>query len=68
MAEFDRLRDPAVLDALFEETEKKGLRFLCREDPDFPEEFLALPDPPAGIYVQGRLPKTDQQKVSIVGS
>ncbi len=68
MAEFDRLRDPAVLDALFEETEKKGLRFLCREDPDFPEEFLALPDPPAGIYVQGRLPKPDQQKVSIVGS
>ena len=68
MAEYERLRDPALLDGLYEETEKKGLRFLCREDPDYPEEFLTLSDPPAGIYVYGALPEKSQPKVSIVGS
>ncbi len=68
MAEYERLRDPALLDTLYEQTEKKGLRFLSREHPDFPEEFLQLPDLPAGIYVRGELPGKTQQKVSIVGS
>lgn len=67
-ADFDRLNNPALLQECWEEVQERDVRFISRADSDFPEGFLQLPDPPAGIYVRGKMAPEEMPKVSIVGS
>ena len=48
--------------------EDKEIRYICALDKEFPEKLKYIPDPPAGIYVRGRLPDDKKPTVSIIGS
>ena len=45
---------------LMELNEKRGIRFLSRETPDYPKRLLILKDAPYGIYVKGAVPGFEQ--------
>lgn len=44
------------------------IRYITRFEEDFPEKLRFIPNPPAGIYVKGRLPDPGKKTVSIVGA
>lgn len=48
--------------------EAKGVRFVSRIDPDFPEKLKNIPGAPFAIYVKGALPDPAIPSVSIVGA
>lgn len=56
----------------FEEENKKlkekGVRFVSRVDPEFPDRLKDIPNAPFAIYVKGQLPDPDKPSVSIVGA
>ena len=45
-----------------------GIRFITRQDRDYPEKLKPYPGQPYGLYVRGRLPKEDVPSVAIVGA
>ena len=46
-----------------------GITVLSYDDPDYPERLMELSDPPAVLYVKGRLPDLDSRlAVAIVGT
>ena len=47
---------------------QKGIRFVSREHPGFPERLLEIPDSPGGLFVKGRLPEENRVSVAIVGA
>ncbi len=48
--------------------EAKGVRFVSRIDPEFPEKLKNIPGAPFAIYVKGALPDPAVPSVSIVGA
>ncbi len=48
--------------------EAKGVRFVSRIDPEFPEKLKNIPGAPFAIYVKGALPDPAIPCVSIVGA
>ena len=44
------------------------IRYIRKEDREFPEKLLELPDCPNGIYVRGKLPDPKKKTVAIVGA
>ena len=48
--------------------EAKGVRFVSRIDPEFPEKLKNIPGAPFAIYVKGALPDPEIPSVSIVGA
>ncbi len=44
------------------------IRYISRMDPEFPKKLNDIQDPPAGIYVKGRLPDESIKSVAIVGA
>jgi DNA processing protein len=46
----------------------EGIRYISREDQEFPERLLELHDCPKGIYVRGNLPDPEKKSVAIVGA
>ena len=46
---------------------EKEIRFLKREDKNFPKELLETPWPPKGIYIKGEM-ESAAPKVAIVGT
>lgn len=56
---------------LWEEYKKmteQGIRFLLREDADYPKRLLHIPDAPYGIFLKGHLPHEDKLSVAIIGA
>ena len=49
-------------------TMENGIRYIRKEDDDFPEKMLELADCPEGIYVKGELPDPKKKTVAIVGA
>lgn len=47
---------------------EKGIRFVSRIDPDFPEKLKNIPRAPFAIYVKGKLPDPQVPSVAIVGA
>lgn len=45
-----------------------GIRYISREDKEFPGKLLELYDCPKGIYVRGNLPDPAKKTVAIVGA
>lgn len=45
-----------------------GVRAVFPEDAEYPDPLRQIPDPPAVLFVQGRLPPGDTPAVAIVGS
>lgn len=48
--------------------EHKGVRFVSRIDPEFPEKLKDIPNAPFAIYVKGDLPDPALPSVAIVGA
>ena len=46
----------------------KDIRYIRKEDKEFPEKLLELHDCPKGIYVRGELPNPAEKTVAIVGA
>lgn len=44
------------------------IRYISREDEDFPQKLLTLSDCPQGIYVRGELPDPQKKTVAVVGA
>jgi len=45
-----------------------GIEIICRDDDDFPEWLLNIPDPPLILYVKGRTATLKSPGIGIVGS
>lgn len=56
------------LGELAEELENKKIRYYWAGDPEYPERFRLVDDPPFGIYVKGHLPEEKRPAVGIVGT
>lgn len=48
--------------------EQHGVAIICREDADYPAALANTTDPPAVLYVRGRLERADAVAMAIVGS
>ncbi len=51
-----------------EKLKEKGIQFISRIDPAFPEKLKNIPNAPFAIYVKGRLPDPNIPSVAIVGA
>ena len=45
-----------------------GIRIIPYSDESFPEKLRTIPDPPACLFVKGKLPDNNKPSVSIVGA
>lgn len=61
-------RDDAGVENEIKRAKECGVRILCREDADYPQPLLHVPDPPTCLYVRGELQPTDSVAVAIVGT
>jgi DNA processing protein len=60
--------DPAGVARALDRAEAVGATVLTRFDPTFPSQLLTLPDPPAVLFLKGRLELLDRPAVAVVGS
>ena len=67
-AQYEEFRDESRLGRLWEAMEQKGIRYLSREDEDFPDKLLSVEDAPYGLFFRGPLPDFRSPSVGIVGS
>jgi DNA processing protein len=52
----------------YESLLKKGIRFVSRENPEYPEELRQLEGGPYGLFVKGGLPVSKTGKIAVVGA
>lgn len=52
----------------WERLQRDNIRLLCLNDPDYPANLAAIPDPPAALFVRGSLEPRDLVAVAVVGS
>lgn len=50
------------------ELEQRGIRFVCKEDSDYPGRLRDIPDAPFALYYYGDLPAEDSPTLGIVGA
>jgi DNA processing protein len=48
--------------------QKQGIDLLCLNDPQYPANLAAIPDPPVVLFVKGSLEARDLVSVAVVGS
>lgn len=48
--------------------EKRGVRFICWDSPEYPDRLRHIYDPPLGLYLIGRLPDFTKPVLAVVGS
>ncbi|MCR5156986.1 MAG: DNA-processing protein DprA [Butyrivibrio sp.] len=48
--------------------QEKGIRFISRIEPDFPEKLKNIHNPPFALYVNGHLPDPGKPSVAIIGA
>ncbi|WP_313951549.1 DNA-processing protein DprA [Accumulibacter sp.] len=58
----------AAVDQALAWSEKPGQQILHLADPEYPQTLLQIPDPPALLYVRGRLDLLNAPALAIVGS
>lgn len=52
----------------YEKLEKKKLSFYPCYHPSYPERLTRIPDPPAGLFVKGRLPREESLSIAVIGA
>lgn len=45
-----------------------GIRLVAQIDPEYPEQLLAIHDPPLALYVKGEFKSRDKRAIGVVGS
>lgn len=48
--------------------QRRSIRFVWQEDPEYPMRLRRISDPPFALYVRGEIPDNNQPAVAIVGS
>jgi DNA processing protein len=48
--------------------QKDGIQLLCLDDPQYPVNLAAIPDPPVALFVKGSLEPRDLVSIAVVGS
>ena len=61
----NRVKDPHKM---YRELLESGIRFVTRDDSEFPQKLRDIPDAPLALYVKGRMPDPDVPSVAIVGA
>ena len=56
------------LDKMVNELYSKNIRYISRNNIEYPELLKEIPDPPLGLYIIGKMPDENIPKVSMVGS
>ncbi len=51
-----------------DEINRRGIKLICFNDPDYPENLATIHDPPPVLFVQGELSVRDVVSVAVVGS
>ncbi len=66
----EKLRDPAMIPQAKQmewlERPENSVLTVCQEN--YPEHLMELPDPPAVLFVSGRLQKRDKEGAALIGS
>lgn len=52
----------------YDKMERLGIRFLLREDTEYPERLKVIPDAPYGIFYRGKLPREQGISVAVIGA
>jgi len=65
---FIHVRDEINPDFLIDLIKKQGFSVIRRIDPEYPELLKNIYDPPALLYVYGKLPTSDIAHLAVVGS
>jgi DNA processing protein len=66
---FDALSESAKqVDEEIEKAHALGVGLICRDDAEYPALLKHIPDPPAVLYVRGKLEPRDLNGIAIVGS
>ena len=60
--------DPAAVDRQFERADAVGARLVALADEEYPPLLREIYDPPAFLWVRGRLAAEDERAVAIVGT
>lgn len=68
LEELEKLRKGWNLPEEFERLKEQGIRFITREDAEYPKRLKQIPDAPYGIFYKGRLPEDDVLSVAVIGA
>ncbi len=52
----------------FHKLSQKGIQFIIREEEDFPESLLQIPNAPDFLFYKGSLPREDALSVAVIGA
>lgn len=52
----------------YQKLKEKGIHFFPYAHPDYPAALRKIPDPPAAVYVRGRLPDPCCRTVAVIGT
>ena len=63
-----RRRDESNPVKEYERLTKKGIRYFCIHDVEYPQRLRDIPDPPYGLFCKGRLPKEEKLSVAVIGA
>lgn len=66
--QYEDWRQEERLEAAFFRMEQQGIRYVTREEEDYPPKLLEIEDPPSGLFFLGPAPDWDAPSVGIVGS
>ena len=67
-AQYEEYRNEEKLSRLYEETERKGIRYVTREEDGYPSKLSDIEDAPFGLFLLGPSPDWDLPGAGIVGS
>ena len=62
-----RSRDITLLQKRFDDMQRQGIRFLSFDSPEYPEVLRHIYDPPAALYIKGRIPEENELLMAVVG-
>ena len=68
---WQKCREVGSVQGMLERMEKlkeRGICFVTQDSPDYPDMLREIPDPPIGLYYTGRLPRSEEACVAIIGS
>ncbi len=61
-------RDYKRAEEAYKQMRQLGIRFVARQNREYPERLRVIPDAPRGLYVKGKLPNETLPTVAIIGA
>ena len=62
------IKSEALIENYIKEIEKYNVKFISKDNNDYPELLKCISDAPLGFYMLGNMPKDEYNKVSIIGA